>query len=171
MTTPEFDVSPVGRSFAPPAADLCIFPLFLFAGKRFTPVARPALPGSGMSAAPDAGRCHRRRLSLLVGAKTYEADRKTEAGKGGGRAGRQPQLLRGERRRLLRRLWQRRGRGGLPAPPRLLATASVARSHSSYRRGACPTLSQTPSCGNPRRSRMEISPNPPRLARGRTARG
>ena len=41
MTTPEFDVSPVGRSIAPPAADLCIFPLFLFAGKRFTPVARP----------------------------------------------------------------------------------------------------------------------------------
>ena len=164
MTTPEFDVSPVGRSFAPPAADLCIFPLFLFAGKRFTPVARPALPGSGMSAAPDAGRCHRRRLSLLVGAKTYEAaDRKTEAGKGGGRAGRQPQLLRGERRRLLRRLWQQRGRGGLPAPARLLATASVARSHSSR-----PTLTRAPSCGNPRRSRMEISRNPPRLARERT---
>ena len=40
-----------------------------------------------MSAAPDAGRCHRRRLSLLVGAKTYEADRETEAGKGDGRAG------------------------------------------------------------------------------------
>ena len=79
MTTPEFDVSPVGRSFAPPAADLCIFPLFLFAGKRFTPVARPALPGSGMSAAPDAGRCHRRRLSLLVGAWSIRQNLAREA--------------------------------------------------------------------------------------------
>ena len=77
MTTPEFDVSPVGSSFAPPAADLCIFPLFLIAGKRFTPVARSAGLGYVRRRRPDAGRCRCRRLSLLFGAKT-------EAGKGGG---------------------------------------------------------------------------------------
>ena len=170
MTTPEFDVSPVGRSFAPPAADLCIFPLFLFAGKRFTPVARPAGLW-GMSAAPDAGRCHRRRLSLLVGAKTYEADRKTEAGRQGRRAGGPAAPA---------STWRAE-----TAPPPTVAIARARRiacapspacnckrcSQSVGRSARLASPTRTSGCGNSLRSRMEISPNPPRLVRGRTARG